>query len=328
MGLVATTLMIRQLEFPFLPKDFIETAEGLIFAVVTYQPQQGKVGCFLRYVKTKQGWRKVKTEEANQLLKESYPQYLFHSPLVDAEYHAVLPSDITLHHKPEQRLQHLKAQRAHDEIEQKCISLLKLFEDYGFDTSLLGLTGSMLIDQQKLGSDIDFAVYGRHVFQALRKVIQQAIQDKRIDELDFSLMQDNFERRDCDLSYAEFAWHEQRKFNKAAIQGTKFDIGMVCLPDELSEDNQVSYEKIGKKQIKASVLNDEYIFDFPAIYKIDHKEISEVYCFTPTYCGQAYKTEKVEVTGVVEKNTETGKLRLIVGSTREARGEYIKVITA
>jgi len=34
---------MRKAEFPYLPKDFIETAEGLIFAVVSYQAQDGKV---------------------------------------------------------------------------------------------------------------------------------------------------------------------------------------------------------------------------------------------------------------------------------------------
>jgi hypothetical protein len=318
---------MRSADFPYLPKDFIETAEGLIFAVVSYQPQEGKVGCFLRYIKTEAGWRKVKTDEANQLLSNSYPDYLFHSKLVDAQYHAVLPSDIVCHHKPEQRLQQLQNQHSHDEIEQKCISLIRFFQQHGFDMSCLGLTGSMLIQQQKATSDIDFAVYGRKAFQALRRVIERAIQSKQIDPLDFSLMQDNFARRDCDLSYDEFAWHEQRKFNKAAIQGTKFDIGMVCLPTELNDDSATSYKKLSHQTHQLAVVNADCAFDFPAIYHVEHPQIKAVYCFTPTYSGQAVTGEMIEVRGAVEVNLTTGEQRLVVGSTREAHGEYIKVIT-
>ncbi len=319
--------MLRNAEFPFLPKDFIETAEGLIFAVVTYLPQDGKVGCFLRYVKSQDGWRKVKTEEANQILTASYPQYLFHSKLVDAHYHAVSLTDIAVHHKPEQRIPQLRNQQSHDHIEKKCLSLLSLFEERGFDTSSLGLTGSMLIGQQKVGSDIDFAVYGRTAFQTLRTIIQAAVPEDKLEQLDLSLMQDNYARRDCDLSYDEFVWHEQRKFNKAAIQGTKFDIGMVCLEDELIDYSGV-FKKINKREFTARVVSDEYAFDFPAIYKIDDLDISEIVCFTPTYCGQVMTGERVKAAGVLEKNLETGALRLIVGSTREARGEYIKVINS
>ena len=57
----------------FLSKDFIETAEGLIFAVVAQGTEQGKVLCFLRYVKDDDGWKKVSTEPANAFLAHYYP---------------------------------------------------------------------------------------------------------------------------------------------------------------------------------------------------------------------------------------------------------------
>ena len=40
----------------YLSKDFIETAEGLVFAVVDHRLEQGRVLCFLRYRKDGQGW--------------------------------------------------------------------------------------------------------------------------------------------------------------------------------------------------------------------------------------------------------------------------------
>ncbi len=67
----------------YLPKDFIETAEGLMFAVVQQgvEPSGGedKVLCFLRYVKAdgdpQRPWRKVDTDTANKLLAKEYPEY-------------------------------------------------------------------------------------------------------------------------------------------------------------------------------------------------------------------------------------------------------------
>ena len=315
---------MRSPEFPYLPKDFIETAEGLIFAVVSYQPQAGKVGCFLRYVQEGMSWRKVSTDEANTLLKQDYPQYLYHSQQFDAAFHAVSPDAIVVHHKPEQRLKKLLQNTPKDDIERKCLQLMPILVQGDVDCDLLGLTGSMLIDQQKATSDIDLVVYDRAVFHQVRAKVKQAVADGPLSLLDPVLMRDNFDRRSGELNLADFTWHENRKFNKAVINGTKFDIGMVCL-EPISEPETQQYLKQGKKTVHATVIDDALAFDFPARYVIDNDLISEVVVYTHTYVGQARISEVIEVSGTVECDMTTGKCRLIVGSSREAIGEYIKV---
>ena len=83
----------------FFAKDFIETAEGLIFAVVEQGLEDGKVLCFLRYVLMSSGWNKVATEQANNLLQQQYPDYLHYSPILDAHLHAVDVDRIVKHHQ-------------------------------------------------------------------------------------------------------------------------------------------------------------------------------------------------------------------------------------
>ena len=73
----------------YFAKDFIETAEGLIFAVVGQQIEQGRVLCFLRYVQDGSCWKKYSTKKANASLKASHPQYLFYSSAKDVHLHAV-----------------------------------------------------------------------------------------------------------------------------------------------------------------------------------------------------------------------------------------------
>jgi len=143
--------------------------------------------------------------------------------------------------------------------------------------------------------------------------------------LDLTLMKDNFQRRAGELSFDEFSWHESRKHNKASIDGTKFDLGMVCLSDEIQFDDK-QYQKQGMRTITTKVLSDLRSFDFPAVYIVDDELTPEVLSFTHTYVGQAKQGEQIEVSGALECNIATGKCRLIVGSTREAEGEYIKVI--
>jgi len=316
--------MMRQIAFPYLPKDFIETAEGLIFAVVSYQAQDGKVGCFLRYVRKGNGWRKVATDEANTLLQKNYPQYLYHSQQFDADFHAVLPKSIVAHHKPEIRLQTLLHREPHDELEQKLHQLITILVQGSKRCDFLGLTGSMLLGQQTATSDIDLVVYGCDAFHQVRADVQQAVAEGLLSLLDEQLMQDNFERRAGTLDLEDFSWHENRKYNKAVIQGSKFDIGMVNLKG-IVESELRQYEKLGNKTMRAKVIEDALAFDFPARYVIDNDLVSEVIVYTHTYVGQAQLGEKIEVSGSVEREMATGKCRLIVGSTREAIGEYIKV---
>ena len=47
--------------------------------------------------------------------------------------------------------------------------------------------------------------------------------------------------------------------------------------------------------------------------------------FTATYIGQAKTGELIEARGKIEQN-QHGVIRLVVGSSREAKDEYIKVL--
>lgn len=315
---------MRQAGFPYLPKDFVQTHDDLIFAVVSYHPHLNKVGCFLRYVLTDGHWQKIDTLQANRLLQRHYPQYLYKSQQFDAEFHAVALDNIMIHHRPEQRLQQLLSAEPADEIEKKFHTLITILMRLGVNCDFLGLTGSMLIGQQKSGSDIDLVVYGRDAFHQTRQAVKQAVASGELNKLDSRLMKDNFNRRASELSFEDFAWHESRKFNKAAIDGTKFDIGMVSLPTELEPDHR-RYIKQGISTVKAVVTDDHRAFDFPAHYGIDNAVTPEVVSFTHTYVGQAMVGETIEVTGAVECDSASGQRRLVVGSSREAKGEYIKV---
>jgi hypothetical protein len=77
----------------------------------------------------------------------------------------------------------------------------------------------------------------------------------------------------------------------------------------------------GKETIEAKVIDASLSFDNPAIYEIEHESVSRVLSFTHTYSGQAFPGETIEVCGVLEQH---GNERWqVVGTTREARGEYI-----
>ncbi len=306
----------------YLPKSFIETADGLLFAIVAEGLEAEKVRCFLRYVRHENGqWRKVQTDEANDLLSQNYPDYCFHSTEFDAFLHAVSVEQIAKHHRPQQRLKQLLEKSLHDEIENDCLSLCRLFEQTEMDLKHFGVTGSLLIQQQKESSDIDLVCYDITVFHQCRAVVGDLIEQNVLADLSEQNWRESYDRRDCDLSFDEYVWHEQRKANKGLINGRKFDLSLV----ESNNTNNNVYKKLGATILQAVVTYATRAFCYPAEFEISHATIQSVVCFTATYVGQAIVGETVEISGQLEQD-EFGNQRIVVGSNREARGEYIKVL--
>lgn len=304
----------------YLAKDFIETSEGLVFAVVENDTEQGRVLCFLRYIGANGGWSKVNTERANKLLQESHPDYIYYSSVRDATLHAVFVDRVKVHHQPRIVLQKLIKIDAVDAVQEDCQQLLGLYQQQGINLEHVGVTGSLLIGAQKAQSDIDLVIYNRKTFMQIRSVTKNLIAADSVQALSISDWQDSYHRRSCEISLDDYIWHEQRKVNKALINGRKFDLGLLTVAAQSS----IAYKKQGRVKFTAMVTGDEQSFDYPAVFQIDHPQIAEIVCYTATYVGQALTGEAIEAAGLLEQSAQ-GQQRLIVGSSREAKGEYIKV---
>ncbi|QXP91890.1 hypothetical protein [Methylococcus capsulatus] len=306
----------------FLPKDFIQTAEGLRFAVVDGHPEDGRLLCTLRYVPLADGLRKLSTAEAMDFLQEHRPAYLRRSRRLDAVLPAVPLECIAGHLRPRDRVRTLLAGTSRDAIEAKARRLLGVFAGEGLDLKEFGVTGSLLLGAQTLASDIDLVVYAPATFDAARTVVAEATADGRLDTPTEADWRKAYERRGCTLAFEDYLWHERRKFNTGFIEGTKFDLTLV-LPG--SWDSFQAAEKRGSLILRTRVTDDRGAFESPARYLTDHPRVGQVLSFTHTYVGQARTGEKIEASGQVEALPD-GSERLIVGSSREAPGEYIRVL--
>ncbi|MES9971999.1 MAG: nucleotidyltransferase domain-containing protein [Candidatus Thiodiazotropha sp.] len=306
----------------YLPKDFIETAEGLIFAVVAADLDQQRVLASLRYRQTEGGYEKLSTRDADELLKHQYPEYIHYSKARDVTLHGVHHDLVKVHHQPRKRLCKILQRAPADEIEAKLQRLLTLFEGQGVDTGEIGVTGSLLIGAHKTGSDIDLVFYQPSEFRKAREVIKSLLHNQQIQPLDEALWQDAYQRRGCSLTYAEYLWHEKRKYNKAAIEQTKFDVTL--LSPEPWQD-LLRYRKQGRYSLQAGIDDDCHSFDYPARYRLDHPSVREAVSYTATYVGQAVQGERVEIQGQLEVSA-VGHLRIVIGTDREASNEYIKVM--
>ncbi|MGR9051118.1 MAG: nucleotidyltransferase domain-containing protein [Gammaproteobacteria bacterium] len=302
-------------------KDFIETEEGLVFAVVANETEQGRVLCFLRYVMVGSGWRKLSTARANALLQQKYPRYLFFSEVRDVALHAVSVDRISRWYRPRQRLVDIVRSNRPDPVEQDLIALYRLFREGGLNVDNMGVTGSLLIGAHNPDSDIDWVVYERQEFHRARHLTRELIGRRVLDNPDGADWEASYHRRACTLSLEEYVRHERRKYNKAMINGRKFDLSYVGNEPDVSE----GFIKCGRAIIQCTVIDAERAYDYPALYRVDHPDIETVVSYTATYVGQAEAGEVVEVSGFLERS-ESGTMRIVVGSSREAEGEYIRVL--
>ena len=163
-------------------------------------------------------------------------------------------------------------------------------------------------------------VYGKHWFTA-QKLVEQGIRDGKIEGLSPDMWRKVYDKRKPEISYDQFVLHEQRKWNRGQIEGTYFDILYTRSYDEIESAPSGKGTVLGKLTIEAKVKDASLAFDNPAIYEVEHESVSRVLSFTHTYSGQALAGETIEACGVLEQHGD--ERWLIVGTTREARGEYI-----
>jgi len=181
----------------------------------------------------------------------------------------------------------------------------------------MGVTGSRLIGLRGKDSDVDFVAYGRSSFELGRKKIAKGLKSGELEKPNLEYV---YRRRKVNVPFEIFKIHEERKFNRAVLDGISFDLLYVRDYDERPPIPEKIGKKIGYATITAEVIDDRFVFDYPACYFVDHPKIEAILSFTHTFVGQAFKGEVVEAYGVVEEID--GKFYLIVGTLRECN-EYI-----
>ena len=298
---------------PIRLRDFVMTKDGCLYAVSGYE-NDSSAECVLRYVPTPDGdrtapsgtrYKKYDFADAFAWVKEHRPEYL---DLV----HRVPLSDIVRVLKPEEEAAGIAAKNPR---------VARLFSHFDLPPMSYGCTGSLLAGLENSASDIDMVVYGSAWFLA-REQLMAAVKAGKIPAMSEEMWQKVYRKRVPDISFDEFVLHESRKFNRGEFEGTYFDLLYSRGYDNLHSVPPITLgEKTGVITIEAKVTDASLAFDSPGIYKVDHEEIDMVLSFTHTYCGQCFTGETLEAKGVVEEHGD--QTWLIVGTTREAHGEYI-----
>ena len=195
----------------------------------------------------------------------------------------------------------------------------------------LGISGSILPGLQKSDvSDLDFVVYGLDNHRrAIAAFKEHRGKEVYIEEVDKHITVEGitndywdfvYDKRmfDESLTKEEFRWYENRKANRGTINGTLFDILATKDYDEIEGSwGDTVYEPQGIAKIECDIVSALGAFDNPSLYTIENVEVLEV-----------VDGEHVVAKGKVEKvivNDEFSHYRIVVGTTREAIDEYLKL---
>jgi predicted nucleotidyltransferase len=297
---------------PIRLRDFIVDADGWIYAVSTYDNTE-RAGCVLRYVPDRSGervnatgrrYRKFDFEDGFAFIAEHKPRYL------DSVIRIPL-SDVKQVLKPDREMPRISA--THPRV-------ARLADILRVPTGFIGCTGSLLCGLANENSDIDLVVYGRHWFFA-QQTLRSAVMSGALEGLSPEMWRRVYLKRKPEIPYDTFVLHEERKWNRGQIEGTYFDLLFTRSYDDLNRVLPGPGVILGKATIEARVTDASFAFDSPAVYEVEHDEFSRVLSFTHTYCGQALPGELIDACGVAEQHGN--EQWLVVGTTREAKGEYI-----
>lgn len=309
-----------------LPKDYIMTAEGLYFAVLLpVRPADTCLHCSLRYVRTTRGRpRKLDTAEALELLQEHYPDYLRYSETLGARTVMVPRHAIVRAYRAGEGIARLRRLHNAESLKRVALRAVAFLERQDIKARDMGITGSLLLDFENTGSDIDLVLYDADAFRRARCAVRESLDAAELQPIDAETWRHIYARRGCTLEFGEYLRHERRKYNKFMLGGVKIDLSYVPQGGPVTR-YMPPIRKLGPATIRAVVTDDAGVFDYPARYIIDDGKTDTLLCYTATYAGQAFKGERIEAAGMMEEDAG-GNLYMVIGTSREAPGEYIKVI--
>lgn len=313
--------------------DYIQTTDGLFFAVKGSKHPEGLVVGILRYLPDPDGdrvldgmkYRRVyDIGSTTDYLRENHPEYVNYIPRIGIELQSVPASRIARYYEPRERLNEILS-NSRIEVERVLTDFVKaLSEKSGVPTASFGVSGSLLIGLQTESSDIDINVYGqseaRRVYDSLVELIETLDWVRPLEgELFDSVLKSRW--RDTGLSLGLFSRIESSKVLHGIVQGREYFVRLL-----ISDDDYVS-EPIRRATIRARVTDDSKSIFNPCIYGVTQvsgdtgSQVTELKSYRGKFTEQAHEGDLVEALGTLEKvqGKDGVYYRLMLG----ASGDYL-----
>jgi predicted nucleotidyltransferase len=325
---------------------YLETREGLFFAVKGLEHPPDRWIAVLRYVPDSQNGERRKGgvsyrrlyhfAEQEQCIQETYPQYLAYDPIFQANLQSVPRSMVRRIYDPRQRFPELAQASSRSAIEDDAVAFLHLLRDeVQLPFTALGITGSLLVGLHTDQSDLDVVVFGAKnctkVYQALRRMLDApSCMDLR--RLDSEGVKELFAERvvDTHMPFSEFTKLEKRKVNHGRFRQTAYFIRFIKEAHEAGAIyGSLRYTPLGRAVITASIADDHDAIFTPCRYPLSGvhilegpqlPDLNEITSFRGRFCEQARAGEVVYASGTlerVENNQGAVHHRLLLGNSPE-----------
>ncbi len=324
----------------FIEGDYVETVEGLFFAVKGLIHPDGYVVAYLRYVPDDLGdrvrggkrYRRVyDIAETTNLLKERYPLYLNLIEPLGQVLQSVPLNRIARVYKPRQRLGSIMAdpQTGIERTIKKFVSAI--LEESGVPLESVGVSGSDLIGLASPDSDIDLNIYGRKLglraYEALKRLRGTT---SWISPYDKPGVRGVVRARwgDTGLDLERLTEIEVKKVLHGKACGRDYFLRLVKEPGEV--EAEVNAKQLGKVTLRAVVADSRDSIFTPCSYGVEDVvfvdpqcgcKVSELVSFRGKFTEQAEEGELVEARGTLERVEKIGETdyRVVLG----VEGDYL-----
>ncbi len=322
--------------------DFIETIEGLIFDVKGMVHPRDTVIAFVRYVPDRKGdrirdgqrYRKIYVLTHRQhYLRTMYPQYLRYDPIFGLTMSQVPHNVIQRHYLPQNKVEELMNMRTKptDPFENHIIEFVtKIMLIAQVPQTMLGISGSTLVNLHSSTSDIDLIVYGKATGFRVRAALREQLgADNELTLYPRLVFKQRFleRQKNAGISFKSYVFHESRKTFQGYFRNKEFFIRYVKNWDENNvRYGDYVYTNMGILKLRGVILDDAEAMFTPCTYKLSDVEvlegplvepIVEIKSFRGRFCDQAFRGEHIEARGKLEHVVGQGDTyyRLLVGNT-------------
>jgi predicted nucleotidyltransferase len=332
-------------------RDFVETADGLIFCVVGYVHPPDRYTAYLKYVPAAAGkWARGETAYRRELpyyhvrhvvktveyLETHHPRYVWRDPVSELTFSFVPHDAVARYYAPEVRLAEILA-GPRDPLEAQVAELVRLLTGAsGLPASAFGITGSVLLGlHDPAFSDIDLLVYGaeatRRVKAAVGTLLGAGLQPLETDRR--ARWRGEIAER-FGLAPADVAAIEARRWNYFLLDGRYVSIHPTRSEDEMVEAyGAAAYRAVGPATVEATVTDATEAVFLPAVYRVGDVRVAEgprhavgeVHSFEGLFCDVADPGSRILATGRLEAGAD-GSGRLVVGTAAVEGGGAIRIL--
>ncbi len=322
-----------------LEGDYIETVEGLLFAVKGVHHPPGLTIAYLRYMPNPKGERVrngrrydrlYDLEHTEDILRRNYPQYLNRIDKKSLTLQSVPSKYILRTYDPREKLREI-IEKPENDLQKTIVKLAKSLQNKGVSSKTMGVSGSLLIDLAGSDSDVDIIVYGlengRKAYESLRELRREtdwitAYNAENVASVVLSRWADS------GLDLEKLGPSEIKKILHGRVDNRDYFFRLLKLPLEVEiEDHS---RPLSVVRLTARIIDADEAIYAPCSYSIKDCEYldsrglpipSQLLSYRGKFTEQGEKGDLVEVRGTLEEVVIRGQrsFRVILGR----KGEYM-----